>query len=139
MSERQESGRTSRSIDSEEEFRRKDREYFDLIGRTVMHGDQALPIIAFQWLRFGAGHLFTLQLPDGREMGAQRHEFYVPPSREQLVKVMDDHRIEAFNGSQAVCECNLTWVTNAEYREHLAEAVLTLFDSTTSTEGETQS
>lgn len=69
---------------TEAEFREKDREYFELVGRKVMYGDQALPIIAFQWLRFGAGHLFTLQLPDGREMGAQRDQFYVLPTHAEL-------------------------------------------------------
>lgn len=46
--------------------------------------------------------------------------------RESLVALMNAHPIEAFNGSQVVCECNLTWVTNAEYRAHLADAVLAL-------------
>jgi hypothetical protein len=70
--------------DTETEFRKKDREYFDLIGRDVICRNQVLPILAFQWLRFGAGHLFTLGLPGGREMGAQRDEFYVPPTAEEI-------------------------------------------------------
>lgn len=46
--------------------------------------------------------------------------------RGALVALMNAHPIEAFNGSQVVCECNLTWVTNAEYRAHLADTMLAL-------------
>ena len=51
-----------------------------------------------------------------------------PVDREALVELMDLHRIEAFNGSQVVCECDLTWVTSAEHRAHLADAVLALLN-----------
>ena len=53
---------------------------------------------------------------------------YLMPTRDALVVAMNSHPIEAFNGSQVVCECNLTWQTNAEYRAHLADAVLALLN-----------
>ena len=56
-----------------------------------------------------------------------------PVERSALEQLLDLHRIEAFNGSQVVCECNLTWVTSAEYRAHLAAAVLALLDGSQAT------
>lgn len=133
MPERQESGRSY--PDTHAEFRKRDREYFELIGRQVIYGNQVLPIIAFQWLRFGAGHLFTLQLPDGSEMGAQRRDFYVLPTRDQLVAVIDDttreHLWDKVPGSADDA------FEFEPVAPKVADAVLALF-STTSTEGDTQ-
>jgi hypothetical protein len=53
---------------------------------------------------------------------------YLMPTRDALVDLMNAHPIEAFNGSQSVCGCNLTWRTNVEYRAHLADMVLALLN-----------
>jgi hypothetical protein len=50
-------------VDTEAEFRRKDSEYFALLGRVVVHREQVAQIIAYQPLR-GPEYLFTLQYPD---------------------------------------------------------------------------
>lgn len=68
--------------DTEEEFRKKDREYFDLIGRTVMLGEWPAKIIEYR-AASGPRYLFRLQFEGGpyrgEETETQRGAFYVLP------------------------------------------------------------
>lgn len=67
--------------DTEEEFRKKDREYFDLIGRKVMQGQWLARITEYR--QTGLIYRFRLQYESGprrgEEANAWRHEFYVLP------------------------------------------------------------
>lgn len=72
-------------VDTEAEFRRKDADYFALVGRTVMHGPEVAQVIEYKPLR-GPAYLFTLQYANGQQVGSQRGEFYVLPTQDELAE-----------------------------------------------------
>lgn len=43
---------------------------------------------------------------------------------DQIERVLAEHSIGAFNPSQSACSRCRTWMTHAEYRQHLADALL---------------
>jgi hypothetical protein len=45
-----------------------------------------------------------------------------PPTADVL-QVLRQHSIGAFNGTQSACSSCRTWMTNDEYRQHLAELI----------------
>ena len=56
-------------------------------------------------------------------------ELAVPvPTREQIDAALRKHTVGAFQPGHSACSCDRTWRTHAEYRDHLRDAVLALFE-----------
>lgn len=74
--------------DTEEQFREKDRAYFDLVGRKVATGNLVGQIIEYSPAA-GPTYWFTIQYPDGNQIVVERDRFYVFPSANEITDVLE--------------------------------------------------